>query len=223
MPKPSDYLQGYEWVASAHNYRRPNGTFVKRDRILELLEQSIAQREGRMVKGTQAFLDGKISARAWVSRESIMLKREYLQNAALGAGGWDRLTPEQLRLISQRLNAEYARLGNLADQIAAGQVTEAQALSRLHMYQGNARQMYFIAEQSTLPKAPQGTMYITRRLLGAAEHCKDCLDFAGQGWQPEGVLPVPSEGSVCDGNCRCTLERRLIPVDEQSKWIGTKG
>ena len=59
-----------------------------------------------------------------------MLKREYLQNAALGAGGWDRLTQADYGRIGGKLRAEYARLANMAEQVAAGEVTAAQAINR---------------------------------------------------------------------------------------------
>jgi hypothetical protein len=198
MPRPSDYLQGYEWVPAAHNYRRPDGTFVKRDRVLELLEASLNNRERTMLKGTTAFVEGKVSARAWVSRQSTMLQREYLQNAALAAGGWDRLTDADLARIQARLNTEFGRLASMADQIRAGEVTEAQALARIRMYQGGARREFFDVERTTLPATDEGMVRLERRLLGPTEdHCSVCPELADQGWQPEGTLPVPGEGSEC--------------------------
>ena len=223
MPKPSDYLQGYEWVPAAHNYRRPNGTFVKRDRVLELLETSLNNRERTMLKGTTAFVEGKISARAWVSRQSTMLQREYLQNAALAAGGWDRLTDADLARIQARLNTEFGRIASMADQITAGQVTEAQALARIRMYQGGARREYYDVERETLPATGEGMVRLERRMLGPTEdHCKTCPDLADQGWQPEGTLPVPGEGSECDGNCRCEMITRTVSARAADVLIGTK-
>ena len=119
MPKPSIVLPGYEWVPSAHNYRQPNGTFVKRSRVLDLLGDAITQNERTMLRDMTAYSEGRLDAQTWLVAQSEALKREYLQNAALGAGGWDRLTPADYGRIGGKLGREYARIANLAEQVGA--------------------------------------------------------------------------------------------------------
>jgi len=47
-------------------------------------------------------------------------------------------------------------------------------------------------------------------VLGAAEHCPDCLDLAGRGWMPiEELEQVPGDGNTqCLTNCQCSLDYR---------------
>jgi hypothetical protein len=47
-----------------------------------------------------------------------------------------------------------------------------------------------------------------RRETTATESCPDCLDFAAQGWQPIGSLPLPGESSVCGSRCQCSVSYR---------------
>ena len=47
-----------------------------------------------------------------------------------------------------------------------------------------------------------------RRVLGNAEHCPECIEYAARGWVPVGTLPVPGEQSSCRQNCRCRMEWR---------------
>ena len=54
-------------------------------------------------------------------------------------------------------------------------------------------------------------------------NCDDCVGYAAQGWQAEGVLPVPGEASQCLGNCRCTLDRKEVPMADAGGMIGTGG
>jgi len=224
MPKPSDLLQGYTWDAGSGRYRGPTGRYVARTRVLDLLSSSMHDREQRMLRGTTAFVEGRITARTWVSRESTMLKREYLQNAALAAGGWDRLTPRDYGRIGGKLRAEYGRIAAMADQVTAGEVSAAQALNRVRMYQGGARSMYYATERDHLPEAERGMVYLERRVLGPTEdHCTQCPQFYDLGWQYEGTLPIPGSESDCGNNCLCDLLRKQVPANEAENWIGTKG
>ncbi len=218
-----DLLQGYYWNKAARRYmRRGQAGFVSRARIIELLERSVTQRQVRVQAGAQALADGRISPATFVARTAGMLKRQYLQERALAVGGWDRLTQADFGRIGGRLRAEYRRLAVLAEQLFKGEISVAQAQNRLRMYMGNARHEFFEGERAALPPPDRGNIWIERRLLGQAEHCPDCVEFADRGWQPAGLLPLPTEASVCDGNCRCGLSRRQVPETEAQTWIGQK-
>ena len=214
--------QGYSWDASLSRYRNlRTGRLVARTAIVNLLEHGVLDRERRLAAGTRALLDGRISPATWYARTAAMLKRQYYQNTALAAGGFDRLTADDVRWIEDRLQAEFGYLARFARQMAAGEVTEAQAANRMNMYVGHARQAYFKAERERLPRPERGNVIIERRILDArAENCEDCIGYQEMGWQREGVLPLPSEQSVCDGNCRCTLERQTVPEQEAGEWVG---
>jgi hypothetical protein len=223
MPRPSSLLPGYTWEPATGRYRGVDGRFVARTRITDLLGDAINQNERQMLRNVTAYSEGGIDPRTWAITQSAMLKREYLQNAALGAGGWDRLTPRDYGRIGGKLRGEYGRIANLAEQIAAGEVTLPQALNRVHMEQGGARSTYYTTEREHKPGPEEGMVRIQRRVLGEAEHCDDCVGYYEQGWQYEGDLPVPGEGSVCDGSCRCDLMEREVTPRAADVLIGTKG
>ena len=225
-PRVMRLLQGYYWDKRSHNYiRAVTGHFVARDRVVELLEKSVAGRERRLYEGVRRLAEGTRSPQVFLSHAKVMLKRQYLQEAALAAGGWDRLTPADYGRVGGKLQAQYRRLSEMTAGIRDGEVSEAQALSRMQMYMGNARAEYFEVERDLLPPVPQGQMRIERRTLGASKGgpCEDCEKHADKGWQPEGTLPVPTQDSVCDGHCRCTLHRTVVDAERARVAIGTKG
>ncbi len=212
---PRSLLQSYIWDETVGRYRyMRNGQFVARSRIMKLLSRSISQREERIAAGTRALSEGAISSSTFVQRTELLLKRQYLQNAALGVGGWERLTPEIMADLEGRLETEFGRVIKMSEQLAKGEISQAQALNRTRMYLGNARAMYFTYERQGLGPAPEGFVYLERRTLGVAEHCIDCVTFAQLGWQPLGTLPVPGAQSSCDGNCRCEMERELFSSED---------
>ena len=216
-------LRGYVWDPDLQQYRGPRGTFVKRQKITALLERSINGRERRILDGAQALYDGKITPKVYAARTAELVKRQHLQNSALAAGGWDRLTPADYGRIGGNLRSEYKHLAGLANGIANGTVSTAQAQNRLHMYMGNARKEFYAVERAHLPKPKAGMTRMERRQLNPADHCGDCIGYAAQGWQAEGILPVPGEGSQCDGNCRCSLDRKETPIADAGTMIGTGG
>lgn len=220
---PAEYLPGFGWDPQTHRYRNlDTGRFVSRQRVLRLLDDAIGEKERKLANLTQQVIDGQVSPSVWQAQVRQELRRLYLQNRSLGAGGWDRLTQRDFGRIGGRLNNEYRYLSRFAEQIANGEVTPAQALNRLHMYLGNARREAFLADRERAKPSQPDRVFIERRTLGVAEHCQDCVRYYEQGWQPMGALPVPSEESVCDGNCRCSLMRREVAVSELHDWIGTK-
>jgi len=224
MPKPSSLLDGYQYEPGTGRYRNlKSGRFVARTRITDLLGDALNANERTMTRTATAFHEGALDPRDWLNSTKLALKREYLQNAALGAGGWDRLTARDYGRIGGHLSAEYGRLASMAEQIAAGEVTLPQALNRITMYQGGARRMYYETERENLPEPGRGMTRIARRILGQAEHCFRCVEYYDMGWQPEGVLPVPGAESPCDGNCRCEIIYRTVTVQAADVLFGTKG
>jgi len=223
MPDVATYLPGYTWSATVQRYRSlKTGRFVPRAQILGLLDSHVTARQEYLATLTRQVLENKLPASTWLAEMRVELKRLHICNAALGAGGFDRLTPRDYGRIGGHLNFEYRRLASFADDIANGKVSLAQALNRLNMYMGGARREFFEAEKDRrLAQVRLGVVEIGRRLLGAAEHCDDCVRYYEQGWQYAIDIPVIGD-SQCDGNCRCSVEWQTVPADEVGAWLRTK-
>lgn len=206
MPSP---LPNYSWDRSQARYRSSaTGKFVSRKDILGLMERQINSSEQRLTDLTTALHEKRISPAIWQEQMRTELRRLHTTNAALGAGGFDRMTFKEWGRTGGLLRNDYQRLTNLANDIVAGKASLPQALSRVAGYAGNARVNFFEAERDAMRAT--GKQYEERRRLGASEHCIDCVDYYRQSWQPLGVLPVPGQGSVCGTKCRCSLERREV-------------
>jgi len=221
VPGPTEWLRGYLWDKTIRRYRNAaTGRIVSREKVIGLLDQSLAQREGRITKGVIPFVEGRCTRNEWVSRTQTLVKREYLQSVAVARGGWDRMTPADYGRIGQRLRLEYARLQGTAQDIVDGKCSLAQAEQRMHMALGRVRALAMDVERANQPPAPEGMTRLERRLLGQAEHCDDCVNFYQMGWQPAGTLPSPGDDSLCNGNCKCTLDSIQVPSGEALLYIG---
>lgn len=209
-----DVLPGFVFDRSVARYRDTSrGQFVSRQRILGLLEQQINGAEKRLGDIVTAMHEGAVSPGYGQTLLRDELRRVHLQNAALGAGGFDRLTFREYGRAGRILRDTYSRMTNLTNDLKAGKVTLPQALSRISGYVGEARINFLQAERDAVRAT--GRAYEERRRLGASEHCPDCVNFATMGWQPLGMLPVPGERSRCGARCRCALERREFVPEVQ--------
>lgn len=174
-----------------------------------------------MISLTTAFHEGRIAPAVWVEQMSTNIKRLHLQNRALGAGGWDRLTQADYGAIGGRLRVEYQRLGDFAVAIQNGDSSIAQSLNRVNMYAGTARRQYWQSLESR-QLAPPGMVTLEKRNLGRAEHCDDCVEYYNMGWQLIGTMPEPGDGSACMSNCQCTKEYRQVRSEEVRNYIGRR-
>lgn len=219
----ADVLPGYDWSVSAGRYRaQATGRFVARRDILNLLGNQVTRGENHLHNITTAFHEGRMSASVWSEQMRTEIKRMYLQNSAIGAGGFDRLDQRSYGRIGGSLRAEYARIEQFARDMQDGKVTLPQALARVDGYVGGARRQYWHEERKNAG-GEEGMTAIERRLLDpGARHCRDCPGYYQEGWQVAGVLPVPGEACQCNNHCRCSIDRRNVPTSELGEWIGTK-
>lgn len=220
----ADVLPSYRFDKRTGQYHSDaTGRFVGRKTIISLMKSHVDAAAGRFAELTTAFYEGRLEAAAWIEQVRGEQRRLTLQSAALGFGGWDRLTSVQFGRAGSDLRDQYAKIAGTAQDIADGKITLAQALARVNEYVGAAKAHFWQAERETVQRSHSGVIVIERRTLGAGgKSCKDCLEFYEQGWQPMGVLPPPCTDSVCRGNCQCQLVRKEIAATDIGEWIGSK-
>lgn len=155
---------------------------------------------------TTSLYSGAIDIAEWQSAIALELKDAHLAQAMFGAGGLDNMTPAKWGRVGGTLADEYRHLTNFANDIANGNVSEAQAMARIKQY-GNATQ------QSYWREFAQSSTALLYWLLSAVRNCPDCIDLASGGPYTADTIPTfPGAGATrCHGNCKCTLERRVVP------------
>jgi hypothetical protein len=60
-----------------------------------------------------------------------------------------------------------------------------------------------LSSGNLLNKQKTGHTY-AYRILGASEHCSDCINYASLGVQPIDEFIPPSTNCICQERCRCT-------------------
>jgi hypothetical protein len=194
------------WDPVTARYRQ-GGRFVARDTVLAIVDDRINRGIDLASDYLAAVTDGGAPVEAWQTAMARELKRVHLHALASGKGGWDQLTQADYGRVGARLREQYAYLRNFAQEVADGQLSEAQIRARMAMYSRSARTALFDGELAA--KRAAGFTQ-KRRVLNPAEHCADCTSYAARGWVAidDNSLPMPGKDSECRTNCKCDLEYR---------------
>lgn len=197
---------GYVWEKVTARYRdKATGRFISEQVLVNLAESFTGFTQDNLTSLTDKMISGKMSLADWQRQFAQELKDAYIVNAQIGRGGKNAMTQADYGRIGQRLRGEYKYLNDFAKEIANGDLSAAQIQARVDQYAAGTRKAYYDGRTAA---AKDGGFTEERRILNPAEHCEDCLDYAGKGWQPIGTLPEPGEGSQCRNNCKCEKEYR---------------
>lgn len=216
----------------------PTGVPLTPQTTDRVLEQFIDSQKRRMKGLAQDYINGKIDVVEFRNRMSNEIRTLHLGAAILGAGGMQNLSPYHLRMIEQRVAEQEVYLDNLISDFQRKlplRGLTARDVERVGSYANAARVTYQQSMRQFIMNESQGEGF-ERRVLGSAEHCPDCVEYAQMGWQPVGTLP-PIGDSQCGQNCKCSFEfnyddrsepdqndpTRYRSAPEAEETVGTSG
>jgi hypothetical protein len=158
---------------------------------------------------TNQLYAGDITLAQWQAGVVSELKDAHLAQALFGAGGRSQLTDAGLAQVRQTLSRQIEFLRKFTDDIAAGRISERQALSRISQYANATRQSFWIERERSI--SAERRIEIDW-MLSVAEHCDDCLALAaGSPYRPGELGQYPGDGGTqCRGNCQCFLVFREV-------------
>lgn len=215
MPKPP-----YVWVKNVGRYRdTATGRFVPAQMIRDLTQSSIQTSSDISAALAERVVGGTLAPTDWRAVMQNELKGEYIRQYLTGIGGREQMTKSDWGKVGAMLKEQYKYLNGFAKDVAEKNLTPEQVAMRAGMYFNSAREAFEKAN-AKVQKAQQRDEVAW--MLGASEHCEDCLAFAALGWQPVDSDPfggaVPGSGDTrCLTNCQCSLEyRQSAPSNEEA-------
>jgi hypothetical protein len=197
MPNKTAAKQAFRWSEKSQRYIAPNGRFVARAKVLTELDRvrrGVGQEMRELAKQLQA---GEISRVEWLIAMKARVKALHLAHAAVAAGGLDKLTPSDLGRLGAAVRRQYEFLRRWE---AEGLPVDGRFIARAELYAGAAYGTFSDMERI---KHKAAGYTEAKRVLGIAEHCPDCLEWAGK-WLPIDAVP-PIGSSVCRTRCKCTI------------------
>jgi hypothetical protein len=184
---PAPRSPRYRWDSVSRRFRAPDGRYVSAATVRGQLDAVLDGISAEM-RGLSAQLRaGEISLSQWQTGMMGKIKEAHLTAAVAERGGWAQMTQADFGRVGRAIRDEYGYLRNFAADIASGKVPlDGRLDARAALYGQAGRSTYHRLERQD--EMIRG-MTQERRVLGMADHCEDCIDYAGRGWQPIGTLP----------------------------------
>jgi hypothetical protein len=182
--------------------------------LRRVLDGVLADAAQYVAEATRNLIAGNIDLAQWQAIMMDAIRSGHITAAALAAGGYAELlygieihdsavAPQAMivRNTEEEVRRQYGFLAVFLALLAAG--TVARAVGRAMLYPHAARGWFHELER--FGRLLRGYTE-ERRVLGVAEHCSDCIEWAGT-WAPLGTLPRIGS-SQCRTNCKCHFEYR---------------
>jgi len=208
LPLPPAEEARYEWDEQEQQYRDTRtGELVALAVILLLLRRIEEQTTLQITLLSEAYRNGQISLAEWELGMVQNIKEGTIAAALLANGGAANMTGADWQAVQERIDTQVWKfLAGFAAALVAGKIIlDGRFVARAKLYGLAVGGAFWDAKQDTAVRQNKAE---SRRLLGQAEHCPDCIRYADMGWQPIGVLPPPKTASACMSNCKCSMEFR---------------
>ena len=194
----------YRWNEVAGRYIAPNGRFVSFEQIRLYLDATLDTSEQKVMALSRQLQAGQITVQEWQLGMRDTLKSIHLASSALAKGGWAQMSQADYGRVGFRLKEQYAYLQKFAKQIENGYLLDGRFLNRVQLYSQSGRLTYHMVQRSEM--LIRG-MTEEQNILGAADHCSECVSETARGWVPIGDLVLVGQ-RICMTNCRCSIEFR---------------
>lgn len=188
----------YRWTGTRY-VERATGRVISERAVREALDRALTAAETRARRLAERLTRGTIDRDAFRRGLGDLVRETTLYAAALAAGGWDNMTPTAYGRSGAAIRAQERYLDGWMRELAAtGQTAHP---GRAGSYAQAPRATYeALVQERALAR---GLGYV-RSVLGAAEHCDDCVRLAALGYVPAREM-TPIGRRRCRVRCRCRL------------------
>jgi hypothetical protein len=183
-----------------------SGRFVPANTVRDAINQVITKTETSFKEAAQKLVDRQSSVKEFQATMTGNIKTLALATSIAAKGGFANMTPADYGRVGAEVKQQYQFLQNFCNELANGkQGLDGRVVTRAAMY---AQASWAISQEIARRNLEDSAREIEeKRVLGIADHCRNCLDDAAAGWQPLGTLPKIGN-SLCRVRCRCHFEFR---------------
>ena len=199
-------MPDYQWDPRLRRYIKPNGKPLTPAEQRKIGLSIVAKSAGALEDLTQTYVDGAISFEDWAVGMREGVKATHSAMSQLAFGGKEQMGARQRGKLGSLLVQQYGFLSRFLLGVESGQENPAPGRSAQYGQSGWISYTESIAQREKYAGMQQERSFLEPR----ADHCEECFQEAGKGWQPIGSL-VPVGDRTCRANDQCELEYRDAP------------
>jgi hypothetical protein len=205
----------YSYDPSLRKYRNTKtGRFLSQQQIKGLIARRIASANTELQLIGDRLLSDKISLQDWQLQTAGILKTIHSQTFLLGVGGQKNIVFDDYLILARKLKEQYKYFRNFAIACKQG-ISPLQFRNRLGQYLKATKGTYYLGFRESAKRSGATHGY---RILGDAEHCKECLQYASLGNIPIDEIVLPTEKCSCMIECKCNVvfgsESQIVDLAE---------
>jgi hypothetical protein len=200
-------LQDLRWDPAVVLYRDPEGNRVPASILDEIVQTFKTQGSTRLRDIVTRLLDGEITLAEWEEFVGEALFELWVRGYTVGGGGPDYYGANDREALETGIRDQYEYLRGFALDIQSGILSEAMLRARMDLYINAVEFFVWAADEIAHEKAGFDEAL---RILEPGDSCEDCIRYAAMGWQPLGILPLPTQDCACRTNCRCRIVYRSL-------------
>ena len=200
MPMPISYV----YDSRSRRYRdSASGHYVTASQVRQAVDAVIDAEDAKVAALSERLVDGDISLADWQSQMAGIMKTLHVTMGVAAVGGFNQADASDFGYMGSLIKKQYQYLQNFANDIVSGkQALDGSLVSRAELYAQAGRGVF---EDMVGREAENGGATQERSVLGAADHCGDCLGEAAKDWSPLNSL-IPIGERQCLARCHCTME-----------------
>lgn len=215
----------YQAVRDLPNLGIKKNEFIPQTRVTKAVENYRDAMQNDMKKLAGDLKDKKIGYRDFERGMRRLIRSNERVAGVVGAGGAERFgkNKEFSKITERNTREQFRYLSNYVQELRdkGNENMTARDINRAGMYSLTShRTMYEVMRAALRQDADKlGMKVCEKRVLGQAEHCDDCVEYASRCWQEQGDLPEPTQDSQCGPNCRCEKKFTFIPIEKDCEDV----
>lgn len=194
---------------------RDSKAFASIEAVQHQAEKYRNNQQTALAQLAQKYAQGTINLKQLQEESAISLKRIHLAEMLRAISKQEQVTAERFLIVGRNLKQQYYTgkdpmtgerygLKYLFRDLVEGKVSPGQLENRLRMFGESGKLTYWSIRANTA----SDIFTEARRILGAAEHCPNCVEYARRGWVAIAEVIYPTQACQCRTNCKCSLEFR---------------
>jgi hypothetical protein len=190
----------YRWDEGKQIWKYKNDKQVNQIKIDKLYQKIYDKLQDKNNLLTEKLIKKEITINKWKSEFYKNIKFAEINTFLLKTGGAENISNKDIKVLNNNLKKKFSYFNKFVQDIKNG-VSEKELKYRAGRYNKSIGSA--LSSGNLLNKKKTGFNY-AYRILGASEHCRDCIFYFSLGVVPIDEFTPIRTNCICQEKCKCS-------------------